>query len=323
MVAAILAALAGCSRWQVGFYGQVSVASGMRRSISCVFPLFLFDRNKRFFTLAREPGKHVRFDQPNSFWDQGYWDQPDLPDNLNIRIKPTTMRKLSRFLENPLDDDGISIDELTAFTTDHLQRMIANNSGGFLTARIAATQTGLDGVEDTLTDDQTKLGMRKGRKIAKNGFRAALPEGVARIHGVVVAKYGPNSAEVAECFPEGRTVFGKCTDDRVDNHLQTLINGVTAHEVDLGAAVVTDATSLLTAWNAIYTASESSTGAKTSTQDQKNAARAALQLELFKNLLTIALQFPRQPEKLALYMQQSLLEDHPAQPPEPTPPPTP
>jgi hypothetical protein len=41
--------------------------------------------------------------------------------------------------------------------------------------------------------------------------------------------------------------------------------------------------------------------------------------ELFLNLLEIAKNFPRQTEKLDLYMQQSLLEDHPAAPPEPPP----
>jgi hypothetical protein len=37
-------------------------------------------------------------------------------------------------------------------------------------------------------------------------------------------------------------------------------------------------------------------GAKTTTQAVKNVARAALQLELFLNLLAIAQNFPRQPE---------------------------
>jgi hypothetical protein len=41
---------------------------------------------------------------------------------------------------------------------------------------------------------------------------------------------------------------------------------------------------------------------------------------LFFNLIELMKMFPRQPEKLALYMTQSLLEDHPAPPPTPPPP---
>ena len=79
----------------------------------------------------------------------------------------STMRNLSRFLDNPFDDKDISVAELLAFTTDHLQRMIANNSGGELSARITATTSSLELVADCVTDDQTKLGLRKARKLAK------------------------------------------------------------------------------------------------------------------------------------------------------------
>jgi hypothetical protein len=47
----------------------------------------------------------------------------------------------------------------------------------------------------------------------------------------------------------------------------------------------------------------------------KRAARAALQLELFKNLLTIVLNYPDQPALVKSYMQQSLLEKHAHTPP--------
>ena len=85
--------------------------------------------------------------------------------------------------------------------------------------------------------------------------------------------------------------------------------------------MVGNAGGLLSSWIAVYNASETSTAAKTTTQEGKKVARENLQLELFFNLLEIAKAFPRQPEKLALYMTQSLLEDPAA--PEPEPPPTP
>ena len=70
-------------------------------------------------------------------------------------------------------------------------------------------------------------------------------------------------------------------------------------------------------------ASEAATGAKTLTQEGKAQARLNLQLELFYNLLEIAKAFPRQPEKLSLYMMQHLLENpsSPDEEEEPPPPP--
>ena len=100
-------------------------------------------------------------------------------------------------------------------------------------------------------------------------------------------------------------------------------NGVTARQAALGAALVTEVTGLLTQWQGIYAQSESSGGNATTSQEGKKLARENLQLMLFLNLLKLAEMFARQPEKLDLYMQQSLLENHPHQPPAPPTPPTP
>ena len=157
--------------------------------------------------------------------------------------------------------------------------------------------------------------------MAKDAFRDALPAKVAKVVAAVVAQYGDDAPEVVECCPQGRTIFGKATDDQVVGHIQTLIDGVTAHAADLGAPLVAQAGAILTGWNVVYSASETATGAKTATMTEKNAARENLQLMLFLNLLKLAEMWPRQPEKLALYMQQSLLEDHPAhEDPPPVPP---
>lgn len=92
--------------------------------------------------------------------------------------------------------------------------------------------------------------------------------------------------------------------------MQTLVNGVTAHQTDLGAAVLAQATGLLAGWQAVFQNTGNSKGGKSASQADKAAAKDALALELFKNLLTLALNFPGQPEKLDIYMQASLLGPH-------------
>lgn len=259
----------------------------------------------------------ARFDF--AFFDSGArFDTPD--------ARPYShMITLTRFLDVPFDDEKISLAALLAFSTDHLQRMISNNPGGELNTRITATQSALDLVVNCVTDDTTKFGIRRARKLAKENFRETLPKAVNKIIAAVVAHYGPDAPEVLECCPSGRTIFRTSTDDQLANHLQTLVNAITAHVADLGAPLVAEATALKTGWAAIYAASEAATGAKTTTQEGKQLARENLQLMLFLNLLKLAEMFPRQPEHLPLYMQQSLLEPSPGTPPDdpPTPPPTP
>ncbi|MBL9155753.1 MAG: hypothetical protein JNK37_24970 [Verrucomicrobiales bacterium] len=218
------------------------------------------------------------------------------------------MRDLSKFFVPPFDDKKISLARQIAFSTDHLQRMSANNPGGELTDRITATTSALNLVVDCFGDNETKLAQRASAKLVKDNFRQTIPGEVARIMGAVVAAYGDGAPQVLECCPHGRAVFSQCRDDEVQTHLNTLLTGVTAHAADLGAAVVTRATNLVNAWLTIYGASEASTGAQTTTQEGKNLARENLNLMLFLNLLTLAMMFPRQPEKRDLYMRQDLLE---------------
>jgi hypothetical protein len=253
----------------------------------------------------------ARFDF--SFFDSGArFDTPDANPS-------SSMKNLARYLDNPFDDKEISMNELVAFSTDHLQRMIANNPSGELTARITGTTSALDLVMDCVTDDTTRLGLRKARKQAKDDFRLGIPAAVEKIIAAAVAAYGSSSPLILEFCPSGRTIFTTCRDDQVEAHLQTLLNAVTAHQTDLLPATLTQATALKNNWVAAYTASESSTGNKTVSQEGKQLARENLQLMLFLNLCKLMEMFPRQPEKLALYMRQDLLEN-PERGEEPEPP---
>jgi hypothetical protein len=242
------------------------------------------------------------------------WDSPD--------AHPTTMRTLASFLENPFDDDGISIAELIAFSTDHLQRLIANNPGGELTPRITATTPALTQVENCITDDQGKLGIRMAAKAAKDAYREQIPVEVKRIEAGFISAFGADSPILLQALPQGRSIFQTCRDDQMENHLQVLLTATTAHQASLAPATLTLATTVKNTWVTLYNASEASTGSKTTTQEGKKLARENLQLMLFLNLLKLAEMFPRQPEKLSLYMMQHLLEN-PSSPDEPEPPPAP
>jgi hypothetical protein len=138
-------------------------------------------------------------------------------------------------------------------------------------------------------------------------------EEIAKVHGAIVAKYGPNAPEIAECFPKGRSIFNTAPDDRLAESIETLLKGVEAHQADLGAALVAEVSGIVAEWDTILDQSNKSSAGTTMTQDSKKLARENLQLMLFLNLLKLATMFPRQPKKLDLFMRQSLLEDHPIQ----------
>lgn len=229
------------------------------------------------------------------------------------------MKNLANSLNVPFDDRQISEPELLAFSTDNIQRMNANSPVA-LAARIAATTAALGIVAQCSSDDMVRLGARKAAKDVKDTFRGNLKDQINTIYVKVLAQYGMDAPQLVEVFPKGRTIYQSVTDDKLQVELNALVAALTVKVAVLGAPLIAVATGLKDNWMLVYAASESTSGQKTTTEAGKHTARLNLQLELYFNLIELMKMFPRQPEKLALYMTQSLLEDHPAAP---TPPPGP
>lgn len=217
------------------------------------------------------------------------------------------MVDLTNFAKNPFDGSEIGLDRFLAFTTDHLERMRADDAGGLLAARVAATALALEAVNSHTSADSGTLGQRKSRKSMMRSFRKALPGKIADITCVVIGKFGLNAPDLTQCFPKGRRVLARCSDDTVSSHIRVLIAALTARQAVLGAGVVAQAELLQTQWQSVYDESESSAAKKASAEKARRDARSSLQLELFLNLLAIVQAFPRQPEAVKRYMRQSLL----------------
>ena len=217
------------------------------------------------------------------------------------------MKNLQIFFKNPFAGRRGGLNQLLAFTTDHLQRLKVNNGGGEWSARLAATEAALAGVSDSYVADNSRLGQRKSSKQMKRAFRAALRGRVSPLHLAVQAKYGERAPEVWSCFPQGRQGLARCADDGLSNRLAALVTALTARTADLGPGPAAAAQALLAEWEPVYAASEAASGAKARTQSEQRAARAVLERELFLNLLALAQAFPGEPAKLAAFMQPSLL----------------
>lgn len=224
------------------------------------------------------------------------------------------MIDLAKFYLNPFDDAKISLNHLIDYSSTHLQRMVTNNPGALLNARITGTTTALTGLDNTMQDNEAKLALRMARVQAKDAFRGALPENLSRIHGAVVAAFGPDSTQLTECFPQGRTPFLLCPDDQLDDKLQALNACLTPYAAQVGQVHLDNLGGLLSTWIALLASVETASALKNSSESARRNARATLQLELFKNLLALATAFPNDVAKATLYCPQNLLEN-PVAPP--------
>jgi hypothetical protein len=232
------------------------------------------------------------------------------------------MKNLHGYFENPFSNSNISLASLRAFADDFIENA-TSKPNAIVSPLVAPTQAALDAVSAGKTADETQLGERKGANLAKNTFRATLPALIGPIALKVQGQFGENSPEFTVCFPHGRTVFSHCRDEDLENELGSLVNGVTKYQTQLGAETVTATAALQDGWSAVWSPAKSAKGVKSGTKDVKNSARAALELQLFKNLLALVQAYPDQPGMLDVYMTPGLLMPHTPGSPAPTPPPTP
>ena len=142
------------------------------------------------------------------------------------------MIDLHRYFQNPFDDPEISLNGLLAFSTDHLQRMIANNSGGSYSSADRRHYGGVAGGQSSTTDDLTKLGVRKARA----SWQTDVPQSVAGKDRKVSGRGHRGSARRGGgggAFSGRRKfIFTKKSDDKLVRS-QTPIAGVTAHQAQL------------------------------------------------------------------------------------------
>jgi len=225
------------------------------------------------------------------------------------------MMNLHKYFSNAFNDKEISFTEILNYTAHHLAAMNANNPGALLNGRITATNVALVALESVVSDAGLRLAIQKAKTEGKVAFRDALPANIARIHAAVVAAFGPNAPEVTECFPEGRSVFNACRDEQLNNKLEILVAALVPKAAAVGQLHVNNAGGLLSAWTATHAAQGTAMATSGATDASRNAARAVLRLELFKNVLTLALNFPDDLAKADLYCPQQYLRN--AQQPSP------
>ena len=194
------------------------------------------------------------------------------------------------------------------YTTAHLVALVTSPPSAEFAERVALTTTAANALNAGMADTGSKLATQKMQTEIKKAFRGSLPGETLVVFGGLVAAVGPDSPIIIECFPMGRSIFTKCKEGEVDDYLQILVTGLGKHTTEVPASVRTKASSLLTTWNGIYEAASTAKGTKKTTSLSRQELRAALEAELFTNLLMLAILFPNDEVKAAQYCPKYLLE---------------
>ncbi len=231
------------------------------------------------------------------------------PPPVPPKPKPrkSRMTNLHVFFEISFQAEDVTFSRLLKFGARSLSRLSASNPANVFDARIAATTTALAAAESGVSDVGIKEAIKKAKTQAKDDFREALPAQIRKIHAAVVAAFGDPSPDLTECFPEGRTVFRDCRDEELNNKLDQVVACLTPRSAQVGAAMVTLATNLKTQWASLFAAQDTAMSDREMMAGQRDAAREALALQLYLNVLAVATQFPGDVAKCDYYFPQQYL----------------
>jgi hypothetical protein len=228
------------------------------------------------------------------------------------------MMDLSKIFIDWFDDRQHSNAELLAYTSQHLAILSApaNNPGNVFNAIIAATNTAQTAFATCIGDKTLNAGVRKAANLGKKNFRESLRGPIQQVEAAVIVAFGKGSPDYVACFPEGRSGITEAREDELKPRLQALHGALTARSGTAGIpAQATVVNGLITTWTALLAAADVADGTESGSAEQRRACRKDLTKQLWRNVLTIALQFIDQPEKASLYLPTHLLENAQQQPP--------
>ena len=216
------------------------------------------------------------------------------------------MMRISRYFEIGFDDAEISGEELRSFTEDHIGKVRADGSHA---AMLTATEAAFGPFDEALSVRAQQIGSLGGNTVSKNDLLQLFRTKIRQREGRVTDSFGKGSAEYREIFPQGIRYYTRATMETIKQRLDYAVEKFTKHQAKLGAELVTEFTELRTNFNNAREDQVDDKGSVSKARDAVKTTRRTLELQLTDNLLTLAKEFKGQPDKAALFFDQSRLED--------------
>lgn len=234
------------------------------------------------------------------------------------------MIELSRAFEIVFADPRISLTELRIFTEDHIGRLRSQNltgdHAGQFTALLAAIEPLFAAYCDDLSVKHAATTERKGETLSKDAALAAFQILVRKREPRVADRFGSGSAQYLEFFPLGITQYNRATMQTAETLMDNMVTKAAKYVTQTGQDMLDEFTAARAAFVTARTTQVEQKGDVADAIRQRDTSRAALEVQLTKNWLTIALMFTGQPERCKDFFTQSMLEDPDRTPDEETPP---
>jgi hypothetical protein len=220
------------------------------------------------------------------------------------------MINIKRFFENHLANREISAEELRQFAEDHLGKLKALPAlPAEIAALLAPTDTAFDAFDAKLASRTTYLSAQMGGTVTKDEVLQLFRSTVRQREGRVRDKFPKGSAAYTEFYPQGFQDYNRARIGQLPGLLDRVITTAEKYKSTLGPELLAEFNALKTSFATARDGQVEAKGDLAHIRAALAAARVVLEMQLGKNILTIATHHHGHPERAADYFNQSLLED--------------
>ncbi len=207
------------------------------------------------------------------------------------------MMDLVKFFKIPFDTDKISDDNLKKFSNDHIQRIVANNDSGQYDEMRDNTITAYTDYFGAITDEYTAIAIRQSLTITTDNIIADFKASISQKEGLIKSIWGVKAPEYQEFFPYGVNEYHQASKANIETLMNNMADAASTHQAELGVDFVNLFTDYKDKYKISREAQLEKKGVISEDKTSTSEKRDVLEIQLYINLLTLAIEFPGNPDR--------------------------
>jgi hypothetical protein len=196
-----------------------------------------------------------------------------------------------RIFQNQFKGERLSHGTLKKFSEDHLARITANPgpTGGPIEGLIASTGAAHLNFFGNISDVDIAFAVEQGITQSVNAKMQEFIRLVRKARPIIEYTFGSENQVYQEFFPHGMSEYSQATMGNIETLMMRFKKAADANpHPSLPATLAADAQTMHDDYQGLRSAQLGKKGDTGTQRAERNAARAALELQLWKNVLTTA-----------------------------------
>lgn len=218
------------------------------------------------------------------------------------------MKNLESYAESPFESTKVGRDKTLEFYVDHgskLKKAVAD--GAPFSKEEAEFSQALNLLSKSKTDTSVNLAQQGSQTMNVDNIIQEFKDKMNWLEPKVLIVFPKKSVEYHEFFPNGKTAYSKTTKGNIDNHFATIITACNNHSDKLGTEPAEVMKALQAKYKAARDAQLQKKGGTVGTRSAWDDNLDIVNDLAFHNLLMIADTYRSQPDKIAMFFDQSIV----------------